>query len=174
VCDLSRRRNGGNAADSGGGDGLVLCDIPGLIEGASLGVGLGYAFLQHVQQCKVLLHVVDGTSDDRIRDFVTINAALEQYDNFFAKKLQVVVLNKVNISEVAEKQDELIAKLKEKAGHSRVLPISVATTMRVEELMTRLKKFVNTQPEAELPEPPQVDFTRVGLEGDSDDFGMYN
>ena len=59
VCDLSRRRNGGNAADSRGGDGLVLCDIPGLIEGASSGVGLGYAFLQHVRQCKVLLHVVD-------------------------------------------------------------------------------------------------------------------
>ena len=117
---------------------------------------------------------MDGTSDDPIRDFVTINAKLEQYDNFLAKKLQVVVLNKVDISEVAEKQDELIAKLKQKAGHSRMLPISAATTMRVEELMTRLKKFVNTQPEAELPESPQVDSTRVGLEGDSDDFGMYN
>ncbi len=173
VCDLSRRRNGGNAADSGGGDGLVLCDIPGLIEGASSGVGLGYAFLRHVQRCKVLLHVVDGTSDDPIGDFVTINAELERYDDFLAKKPQVVVLNKVDVSEVAEKQDELIAKLKEKAGHSRVLSISAATTMRVEELMSRLKKFVDTQPEAELPEPPQVDFTKVGLEGDSDDFGAY-
>ena len=55
-----------------------------------------------------------------------------------------------------------------------MLPILAATTIRVEELMTRLKKFVNTQPEAELPESPQVDSTRVGLEGDSDDFGMYN
>ena len=163
VCDLG----------NGGGSGLVLCDIPGLIEGASSGVGLGYAFLRHVQRCKVLLHVVDGTSDDPIGDFKTINQELQNYDDFLAKKPQVVVLNKVDVSEVKEKQDELIEQLKEVAGHSRVLPISAATTERVEELMGRLKKFVDTQPDAELPEPPEVDFSTVGLEGDSDDFGEF-
>lgn len=167
VCDLS------NSGDGSGGQGLVLCDIPGLIEGASSGVGLGYAFLRHVQRCKVLLHVVDGTSDDPIGDFNTINQELKKYDDFLATKPQVVVLNKIDVSEVNEKQDELIAKLKEAAGHSRVLPISAATTKNVQELMGRLKKFVDTQPEAELPEPPQVDFSKAGLDGDSDDFGTY-
>ena len=164
VCDLHND-------DNNGGNGLVLCDIPGLIEGASSGVGLGYAFLRHVQRCKVLLHVVDGTSDDPIGDFKTINEELKKYDEFLSQKPQVVVLNKIDVSEVYEKQDDIIAQLKEAAGHTRVLPISAATTKNIEELMSRLKKFVDTQPEAELPEPPQVDFSKVGLEGDSDNFG---
>lgn len=61
VCDL------------GEGAGLVLCDIPGLIEGAAGGAGMGGAFLRHVQRCKVLLHVVDGTSEDPVGDFKMIN-----------------------------------------------------------------------------------------------------
>ena len=61
VCDL------------GEGAGLVLCDIPGLIQGASSGAGMGDAFLRHVQRCKVLLHVVDGTSEDPVGDFKMIN-----------------------------------------------------------------------------------------------------
>mmetsp|Transcript_22574 Transcript_22574/g.26167 ORF Transcript_22574/g.26167 Transcript_22574/m.26167 type:complete len:607 (+) Transcript_22574:293-2113(+) len=163
VCDLD-----------GEGSGLVLCDIPGLIEGASSGVGLGYAFLRHVQRCKVLLHVVDGTSEDPIGDFHTINEELRKYDDFLADKPQVVVLNKVDVSEVKEQEEKLLAKLREAAGHSRVMPISAATTMRVQELMNRLKSFVDTQPEADLPEPPQVDFSRAGLEGDSDDFEIVS
>ena len=165
VCDLFDETDG----TSGGG--LVLCDIPGLIEGASTGVGLGYAFLRHVQRCKMLLHVVDGTSDDPIGDFNTINNELKKYDEYLAQKPQVVVLNKVDVSEVKERQEELLEQLKEAAGHSRVLSISAATMERVQELMRRVKKFVDVQPEVELPEPPQVDFSKVGLEGDSDDFG---
>jgi GTP-binding protein len=163
VCDLGDE-----------GAGIVLCDIPGLIEGASDGVGLGLSFLRHVQRCKVLLHVVDGTSDDPIGDFKTINEELKKYDTFLANKPQVVVLNKIDVSEVKEKEEELIAQLREVAGHSRVLSISAATTKRVKELMSRLKKFVETQPEADLPDPPQVDFDKVGLEVDSDDFGTFS
>lgn len=164
VCDLGNND----------GEGLVLCDIPGLIEGASSGVGLGHAFLRHVQRCKVLLHVVDGTSADPIGDFRTINQELRQYNDFLAEKPQVVVLNKLDVSEVQEQEDELLAKLREAAGHSRVLSISAATTHRVKELMQRLKKFVDTQPVVDLPEPPQVDFSKAGLEGDSDDFEIIS
>jgi GTP-binding protein len=172
VCDLSSDSGeSGNTDGLNGGNGLVLCDIPGLIEGASSGVGLGYSFLRHVQRCKVLLHVVDGTSEDPIGDFKTINEELKKYDDFLANKPQVVVLNKVDVSEVRESQDSILEQLKKEAGHSRVLPISAATTERVAELMGRLKKFVDTQPEADLPEPAQVDLGRVGLDGDSDDFG---
>lgn len=163
VCDIGDE-----------GAGLVLCDIPGLIEGASSGVGMGSTFLRHVQRCKVLLHVVDGSSEDPIGDFVTINEELRKYDDFLAEKAQVVVLNKCDITEVAEMKDELMAQLKEAAGHSRVLSISAATSENVKELMGRLKKFCDAQPVVDLPEPSQVDFTKVALNSDSDAFCEYN
>jgi GTP-binding protein len=162
VCDISDE-----------GAGLVLCDIPGLIEGAAEGTGLGFAFLRHVQRCKVLLHVVDGSSDDPVGDFVTINRELERYDSFLAEKPQVVVVNKIDIPAVKEKEGELIEALKEKAGHSRVLSISAATTERVKELMARLKKFAMAQPDTDLPPIPEVNLARAGLDFDSDDYGMY-
>lgn len=162
VCDIGDE-----------GAGLVLCDIPGLIEGASSGVGMGSTFLRHVQRCKVLLHVVDGTSEDPIGDFKTINKELENYDEFLAQKPQVVVLNKCDVSEVNEKKDELIQQLREAAGHTRVLHISAATQNNVAELMGRLKKFCDSQPVVDLPEPPQVDFTKAALESDSDEFGKF-
>lgn len=162
VCDLGDE-----------GAGLVLCDIPGLIEGAAQGTGLGFAFLRHVQRCKTLLHVVDGTSEDPIGDFNTINKELQEYDPFLAQKPQVVVLNKIDIPEVQEKEEELLAKLREAAGHSRVLSISAATTERVKELMGRLKKFAVAQPETDLPPIPEINLARYGLDFDSDDYGTY-
>lgn len=162
VCDIGED-----------GAGLVLCDIPGLIEGASSGVGMGSTFLRHVQRCKVLLHVVDGTSDDPIGDFITINEELQKYDEFLSQKPQVVVLNKIDVSEVNEKKDELLERLRTAAGHSRVMAISGATTDNVRELMARLKKFCDAQPVVDLPEPRQVDFTKAALESDSDDFGKF-
>lgn len=160
VCDIGEE-----------GAGLVLCDIPGLIEGASSGVGMGSTFLRHVQRCKVLLHVVDGTSDDPIGDFVTINEELKKYDEFLAQKPQVVVLNKIDVSEVNERKEELLDMLRKVAGHGRVMAISGVTRDNVRELMTRLKKFCDAQPVADLPEPRQVDFTKAALESDSDNFG---
>ena len=160
VCDLGDE-----------GAGLVLCDIPGLIEGASEGTGLGHAFLRHVQRCKVLLHVVDGSSEDPIGDFITINKELKNYDEFLAAKPQVVILNKIDITEVSDIKDDLIKKLREVAGHSRILPISGVTREGVQELMGRLKKFVEAQPEVDLPPPAEIEFTKGALEFDSDDFG---
>lgn len=163
VCDIGDE-----------GAGLILCDIPGLIEGAAGGAGMGPAFLRHVQRCKVLLHVVDGTSEDPIGDFITINKELKAYDEFLAKKPQVVVLNKIDVPEVQEKSEELIQKLREAAGHSRVLSISAATTERVKELMGRLKKFAEAQPEQDLPALPEIDFTKAGLDFDSDDYEIIS
>lgn len=163
VCDISDE-----------GAGLVLCDIPGLIEGAAGGAGLGPAFLRHVQRCKVLLHVVDGSADDPIGDFITINEELEKHDPFLAQKPQVVVLNKVDISEVKEMEDDIMSELKRKAGHSRVLSISAATTENVKELMGRLKKFVSAQPESDLPPIIEVDLGKAALDQDSDDFEIQS
>lgn len=163
VCDLGDE-----------GAGLVLCDIPGLIEGAASGAGMGGAFLRHVQRCKVLLHLVDGTSDDPIGDFHTINKELKEYDEFLAEKPQVVVLNKIDVPEVAEQQEALMEELRQAAGHSRVLSISAATTVRVKELMGRLRKFVSVQPEPEMPPPPEIDLSKAGLDYDSDEFEIQS
>jgi GTP-binding protein len=163
VCDIGDE-----------GAGLILCDIPGLIEGAAQGAGLGPAFLRHVQRCKVLLHVVDGTSEDPIGDFKTINKELKDYDSFLAEKPQVVVLNKIDVSEVQEIEDELLEELRKAAGHSRVLSISAATTANVKELMGRLKKFVESQPESELPPIPEINLALAGLDFDSDDYEIIN
>lgn len=161
VCDIGDE-----------GAGLVLCDIPGLIEGAAEGTGLGLAFLRHVRRCKVLLHVVDGNAEDPIGDFIAINKELQAYDDVLAQKPQVVVLNKVDIPEVQEKQEKLLEELKRISGHGRVLAISAATTHRVKELMGRLKKFVTAQPEDEEENPAEIDFSLSALDMDSDDYGM--
>jgi GTP-binding protein len=168
VCDLGEESSG-----------LVLCDIPGLIEGAAQGTGLGFSFLRHVQRCKVLLHVVDGTSEDPIGDFNILNKELAMYDDLLAEKPQVVVLNKVDVSEVHEREDELVAQLREAAGHTRVMTISAATTKNVKELMGRLKKFVdaekkkNADGESEDDDVllAEVDLSKAALDSDSDDYG---
>ncbi|KAL3794828.1 hypothetical protein ACHAW5_004350 [Stephanodiscus triporus] len=171
VCDLG---------EDGGGSGLVLCDIPGLIEGAAMGAGLGFSFLRHVRRCKVLLHVVDGTSDDPVGDFVKLNGELAAYDASLANKPQVVVLNKVDVTEVREREDGLLRRLREAAGHSRVMSISAATKENVKELMGRLKKFVDAEKkrkvEGGMSEDDdvvlaEVDLSKAALDSDSDDYG---
>lgn len=88
VCDI----DGTTKKD---GKGLVLADIPGLLEGAHDGIGLGIAFLRHIQRCRVLLHIIRGDSEDPLGDFIAINQELELFNPKLAKKPQVVVINKV-------------------------------------------------------------------------------
>jgi GTPase len=121
--------------DLGQGAGLVLCNIPGLIQGVSHGTSMGLAFLQHVQHCKVLLHVIDGMSVDLIVDFNMINDKLAKYDLFLVQKPQVVVLNKKDIPEVCKRAEELMAALWQAASHLHILTILAAMTEQVQELM---------------------------------------
>ncbi len=79
------------------GDGFVMADIPGLIEGASNGLGLGHEFLRHVQRCKLLLHVVDISKEDSIENYTKINQELEKFDTELSKREQVLILNKADI-----------------------------------------------------------------------------
>jgi len=82
---------------------LVLADIPGLIEGAHQGAGLGDAFLRHIQRCRVLIHLLDGLSADPLADFTQINSEMALFDPNLARKPQVVVVNKIDLPEVQEK-----------------------------------------------------------------------
>jgi len=82
---------------------LVLADIPGLIEGAHLGVGLGHDFLKHIQRTRVLIHLLDGASEDPILDLAQINSELALFDPDLAHKPQIVVYNKIDIPEVRDR-----------------------------------------------------------------------
>ena len=132
---------------------LILADIPGLIEGAHEGVGLGYAFLKHIQRTRVLIHVLNGLSEDPIADFTQINSELALFDPNLAKKPQVVVLNKIDLPDVQEKWPEIKKKL-EKAKYS---PMAISAVTH-ENLMPVLWKahelLIKAQEAAPEPEIP--------------------
>jgi GTPase len=124
---------------------FVLADIPGLIEGAHEGAGLGTRFLGHVERCGVLIHLVDGTQDDVAGAYKTIRAELKSYSPVLAKKPEILCLNKCDAlteEDIAEKTKALIkaAKLKKgrgKSAPSPVLAISGAAKMGTTELLRR-------------------------------------
>ena len=93
---------------------LVLADIPGLIEGAHRGSGLGHNFLRHIQRTRVLIHLLDGTSEDPILDFAQINSELALFDPDLAKKPQVVAVNKIDLPEVQDRWPKLEIALKKR------------------------------------------------------------
>lgn len=116
--------------DLDGAKGFVLADIPGLIEGASEGVGLGHEFLRHVERTKVIIHVVDASGSegrDPIEDIYTINSELAKYNEDLAKRPQIIAANKTDL--IYEDKDAVIDKIKkefEPKGY-KVFPISAAT-----------------------------------------------
>lgn len=87
-----------------GGNGFVMADIPGLIEGASKGIGLGHNFLRHVERTRLLLHVVDITSEDPVADIKTINRELELYESNLTNLPQLIVLNKCELMHADDAQ----------------------------------------------------------------------
>uniref|UniRef100_A0A7S1FQK5 Obg domain-containing protein n=1 Tax=Corethron hystrix TaxID=216773 RepID=A0A7S1FQK5_9STRA len=125
------------------GKGLVLCDLPGLIRGSSArGAGMGGAFLRHVELCPVLLHVVDGTSEDPVEDFLVVERELRDFgDGRLAQKPQVVVLNKSDVIP-KERAALLVETLAQKARHSRVLSVSSTANENIQELVRQLYTFV--------------------------------
>lgn len=119
----------------GEGFSFVLADIPGLIEGAAQGAGLGHEFLRHIQRTRLLIHLLDGASFDRDpwQDFQTINRELREYDAQLASRPQIVVLNKIDLSEAQERWPELKAQA-EATGYP-VFAISAAAHQGTSELM---------------------------------------
>jgi len=126
-----------------------------LIAGAAQGVGLGHAFLRHVERCHVILHLIDATSNDPIADFEMLNREIQKYGSGqLAQMPQVVVVNKVDAfagsaSEEWEvglqtklSREELESKLKEIMSHSRLMWMSAKEREGVDDLMTRMAGFV--------------------------------
>ena len=129
---------------------LVLADIPGLIEGAHEGAGLGDAFLRHIQRTRVLIHLLDGLSEDPLADFTQINSEMALFDRDLADKPQVVVLNKMDLPEVQARWPKL-KKALEKRGYEP-MAISAASHENVRELLWKAAELLKTAPQAAVAE----------------------
>lgn len=147
------------------GDGYVIADIPGLIEGASEGVGLGHDFLRHVERCRFLLHIVDGTEENPINNFNIINKELEKYSEKLAKLHQIVAINKIDSIE-PEKLEDL--KKQFKGLGIEAFCISAVTGENLDKLKHELEKDVNSI------EKPTVDvIVEEDLEATNNDDGWW-
>ncbi len=133
-----------------GGTGFVMADIPGLIEGASEGVGLGHEFLRHVERCKLLLHVVDaaGTEGrDPVEDVRIINEELVKFSEALSKKPQIIVANKCDAIQAAAPEEDPVKRLRDayETDGVRVFPVSAVTKEGTDALLSyiieRLKDF---------------------------------
>ena len=127
---------------------FIIADIPGLIEGAHEGVGLGHEFLKHIERTKLLVHVVDVAAVDGrepLKDFETINDELKQYNPKLAERPQVVAANKIDLPEGNENLQEFTNTL-EKEGY-KVFPISAATGSGMRDLMLYVAEMLSKLPD---------------------------
>jgi GTP-binding protein len=127
---------------------LVLADIPGLIEGAHTGAGLGDAFLRHVQRTRVLIHLLDGLAADPLADFSQINSEMALFDPNLAKKPQLVVMNKIDLPEVQTKW-AVVKKELEKRGY-QPYAVSALTRQEVKAVLWKVAELLQNAP---APEP---------------------
>jgi GTPase len=122
---------------------FVLADIPGLIEGAADGAGVGDRFLGHIERCRVLLHLVDATGDDPVGAWRTVRREIEAYGGGLTDKAEVIGLNKIDALEPAEVK-KLAAKLK-RASKAEVMPLSGAGGDGVDAVLDRLLEAIGIE-----------------------------
>jgi len=143
---------------------IVLADIPGLVEGAHAGIGLGHSFLRHIQRTRLLVHMLDGGGEDPIGDFIQINSELALFDPNLQSKPQVVVLNKMDIPQAQERWQTLDARLP--AHDYPVVAISAATHQGVRELMRLVLDMLDRLPAS----TPVTEIPVFKLEEDEETF----
>lgn len=144
----------------GEGGGFVVADIPGIIEGAHEGVGLGHAFLRHVERTRILLHFVDVSGiegRDPIEDVHTINSELRQYSEKLAEKPQIIVANKMDIPSFAENFERFKAQMEDE-GYT-VFAISAASKKGIQEVLNYTYKML-----CELPEEEEEEYDYLDLD----------
>jgi GTP-binding protein len=131
---------------------VVLADIPGLIEGAAEGAGLGHDFLRHVQRTRVLIHLLDGLASDPLADFSQINSELALFDPHLAEKPQVLALNKIDQQEVQERWPKIKKEL-HRQGYD-CMKISALARTNVRDLLLRAAAMLAEAPLPEVSETP--------------------
>ncbi len=124
---------------------MVLADIPGLIEGAASGVGLGYDFLRHIERTRVLIHLLDGAAPEPLEDWAVINQELALYDVTLEERPQLVVLNKMDLPDAIAWEPILEEEIT-KAGYP-FMAISAVTGEGVQAMLHRVKRMLDETPE---------------------------
>jgi GTP-binding protein len=146
---------------------LVLADIPGLIEGAHEGVGLGSTFLRHIQRTHVLIHLIDGTSTDPVADFSQVNTELALFDEKLSSKPQIISINKMDLPEVEARWESLQKTLTD-LGYKEVFPVSGLARTGLKEL---LWAAYNARQDVEL-EPIIEEMPIYKVDDDPDEFSI--
>jgi len=124
-----------------GGKEITLADIPGLVEGAHKGVGLGDKFLRHIERCKILLHLIDLSEDDLLNSYNKIKSELSNYDKDLIKKKEIIFFNKSDLldeNEINEKLKEFKKKIKTKYE-----VVSVYSNKDLQKIKKLLIKYAN-------------------------------
>ena len=166
VVDMRRFKGGVN-------DSFIVADIPGLIEGASEGKGLGHQFLRHVTRTKLLVHIIDGTLENIDKDYKTITKELKEFDEKLAKRNEIIVLNKIDAL-TEEEIKEKLKDLKKVVKTKKVFPISGITREGLQPLLFEIvqqleeikkKEQVTPTKEEEIPVlQPHLDIEKFKLE----------
>ncbi|MBD7983046.1 GTPase ObgE [Sporosarcina sp. Sa2YVA2] len=159
-----------------GGNTFVLADLPGLIEGAHEGIGLGHQFLRHIERTRVIIHVVDMSGvegRDPYEDFVTINEELEKYNLRLMERPQIIVANKMDMPDAEENLEAFKKKLND--DNALIFPISALTREGLDQLLFSVAELLETTPEFPMHEIEEEDENRSVLykhEADPEDFNI--
>ena len=140
--------------DLDGGNGFVMADIPGLIEGASEGIGLGHEFLRHIERTRVIVHMVDAASTegrDPVQDIKVIDQELEAYNPEIAKRPQVIAANKIDCF-YGEDREAVLEQLKKEFEPEgiRVFPVSAVTGEGLKELLYYIREMLDKIPDNQV------------------------
>ncbi|MCM3134508.1 GTPase ObgE [Paenibacillus polysaccharolyticus] len=141
--------------DVGEGRGFVMADLPGLIEGAHEGVGLGHEFLRHVERTRVIIHVVDMSGSegrDPFEDWQKINDELRLYNPALAERPQVVAANKMDMPDSEANLEQFLQQVREVKPDIEVMPISSLTRQGIQELLYRAADLLD-----QIPDEPEVE-----------------
>jgi GTP-binding protein len=151
---------------------FVFADIPGLIEGAHTGLGLGDQFLRHIQRTKVLIHLIDGLSENPIADYSQINTEITLFDPRLIDKGQVVVINKIDLPQVKESQEIILSKFK-KIGIN-VIFISALARQNLEKVLWRSLDLLDEYSEDEFPDTEDENLPVYRPESQKKQFDILN
>ncbi|MBY0202060.1 MULTISPECIES: GTPase ObgE [Paenibacillus] len=141
--------------DVGEGRGFVMADLPGLIEGAHEGVGLGHEFLRHVERTRVIIHVVDMSGSegrDPFEDWQKINDELRLYNPVLAERPQVVAANKMDMPDSEANLEQFLQQVREVKPDIEIMPISSLTRQGIQELLYRAADLLD-----QIPDEPEVE-----------------
>ena len=151
--------------DIGDGRSFVMADLPGLIEGASEGVGLGHEFLRHIERTRIIIHVVDmaGTEGrDPFDDWVKINDELKQYNEKLAERPQIVAANKMDMPQAEENLEAFREQVRGLKGEEvEIMPISSLTKQGIQELLYKAMDMLERLPETHVEEVADVEERKI-------------